>query len=127
LLQEELAERIGVSRSAVQKWERGQATPRVQHLSAISELTGRPLTYFAEAAQPQTAADIAAATAQHPDTYPGVEALLADEATCASLGVTPDEARLLREGWALLIGPHTLSEAVELLQTLRHMTSRRGA
>jgi len=128
LLQEELADKVGVSKSAVQQWERGRAHPRINHLAEIARITNKPIIHFIEAQVRETRpAEISAITAQRPAPYPGVEALLADEPTCTSLGVTPDEARLLRDGWSLPLGPKTLPEAVKLLQTLRDMSSRRGA
>lgn len=38
--QEELAERLGVSRQAVSKWESGQSSPDVEKIVAASELFG---------------------------------------------------------------------------------------
>ena len=40
LSQEELAERLGVSRQAVSKWESGSATPDVDRLLALSKFYG---------------------------------------------------------------------------------------
>ncbi len=40
LSQEELAEKIGVSRQAVSKWERGEASPDTDNLIALSEVYG---------------------------------------------------------------------------------------
>ena len=37
LSQEQLAEKIGVSRQAVSKWEGGQSTPELEKLKALSE------------------------------------------------------------------------------------------
>ena len=36
LSQEQLAEKIGVSRQAVSKWEGGQSTPELEKLKALS-------------------------------------------------------------------------------------------
>lgn len=38
LSQEELAEKLGISRQAVSKWESGQSTPDLKKLIAIAEL-----------------------------------------------------------------------------------------
>ena len=38
--QEELAEKIGVERSAVAKWESGKIQPQAAHLIALAELFG---------------------------------------------------------------------------------------
>ena len=40
LSQEELAEKIGVSRQAVSKWERGEASPDTDNFIALSEVYG---------------------------------------------------------------------------------------
>ena len=37
LSQEQLAERIGVSRQAISKWETGLSTPELEKLKALSE------------------------------------------------------------------------------------------
>ena len=51
--QEQLAERIGVSRQAISKWESGQSTPDLDKLLALSELTGdRPVPGAAGAKAP---------------------------------------------------------------------------
>ena len=46
LTQEQLAREIGVSRSAVQKWESGKADIRFRHLKAISDITGIDIDDF---------------------------------------------------------------------------------
>ena len=38
LSQDQLADRIGVSRQAVSKWERGEASPDTDNLVALSEV-----------------------------------------------------------------------------------------
>ena len=38
--QEELADKLGVSRQAVSKWERGEASPDTENLIALSRLYG---------------------------------------------------------------------------------------
>jgi transcriptional regulator with XRE-family HTH domain len=40
LSQETLAERIGVSRQAISKWERGEATPDIYNLTTLSDIFG---------------------------------------------------------------------------------------
>lgn len=44
--QAEFAEKIGVSLSAVQKWERGKNDMRVSHLKRISDITGFKMDDF---------------------------------------------------------------------------------
>lgn len=54
--QEELANVVGVSRQAVQKWEAGTSTPDIQNLSALADYFGVSLDYLVrgqEAPQPE--------------------------------------------------------------------------
>lgn len=61
LTQEQLAEKIGVSRQAVSKWESGLATPELENLRALcavfqitlDELAGQSQVQPAEQAQPE--------------------------------------------------------------------------
>lgn len=46
LSQEALAEQIGVSRQAISKWERGEANPDIQNLSALAESFGLTVDEF---------------------------------------------------------------------------------
>lgn len=48
LSQEELAEKISVSRQAVSKWERGEAYPDIENLVALSRLFGVSLDYLVD-------------------------------------------------------------------------------
>lgn len=48
LNQEELAENLGVSRQAVSKWERGESTPDISNLIALSELYDVSIDYLAK-------------------------------------------------------------------------------
>lgn len=52
--QEELANVIGVSRQAVQKWEAGSSTPDIQNLSALTDYFGVSLDYLVRGIEPQT-------------------------------------------------------------------------
>ena len=49
LSQESLAEQIGVSRQAISKWERGEASPDIQNLSALAETFGLTVDEFIHA------------------------------------------------------------------------------
>lgn len=51
LSQEALAERIGVSRQAISKWERGEASPDIQNLASLAEEFGLSLDEFVHAAE----------------------------------------------------------------------------
>lgn len=44
--QQEFADRLGVSRSAVQKWESGKSQIKISNLRAIADLTGFDLNDF---------------------------------------------------------------------------------
>jgi transcriptional regulator with XRE-family HTH domain len=44
--QDSLARRANTSAGNIGRWERGQHTPRPEHIAAIAEATGRPLAYF---------------------------------------------------------------------------------
>ncbi|MCR5166665.1 MAG: helix-turn-helix domain-containing protein [Oscillospiraceae bacterium] len=46
--QEELAEKLDVSRQAVSKWERGESAPEISNLIAISKLYGIPVDELAQ-------------------------------------------------------------------------------
>ena len=61
LSQEELAERINVSRQAISKWERGEAYPDIENLIALSRLFGVTLDFLVNgtesSAEPQQDTD----------------------------------------------------------------------
>lgn len=44
LTQEALADALGVTKGMISKWERGEAVPRRQYLSAIFNFTGGAVT-----------------------------------------------------------------------------------
>jgi len=44
--QERFAELIGVSRRSPGRWENGEVEPRMEHLTRISDVTGKPIDYF---------------------------------------------------------------------------------
>lgn len=46
LTQEELAEKLGVSRAAIAKWESGGGIPNIQNIIAISELFDVSIDYL---------------------------------------------------------------------------------
>lgn len=46
MTQETLAEHLGVSAITVSKWERGETSPRVNHLAQIASLFRRPIGDF---------------------------------------------------------------------------------
>ncbi len=52
LSQEEFAERLGVSRQAVSKWERGEAYPDTENLIAISDMFGVTIDELLNASSP---------------------------------------------------------------------------
>ncbi len=54
LSQEALAEQIGVSRQAISKWERGEASPDIQNLAALAETFGLTIDEFIHAEEELT-------------------------------------------------------------------------
>lgn len=46
LNQGELAEKLGVSRNTLNRWENGSRNPSVKNLQALAEVTGVPLGWF---------------------------------------------------------------------------------
>lgn len=46
LTQEELAEKLGVSKSTVNGWEQGKSEPKLSQLQAISSLSGIPMDFI---------------------------------------------------------------------------------
>ncbi len=44
--QERFAELLGVSRRSPGRWENGEVEPRMQHLTRIADLTGKPIEFF---------------------------------------------------------------------------------
>lgn len=46
LTQEELAEKLGVSKSTVNGWEKGKSEPKLSQLQAISALSGIPMDFI---------------------------------------------------------------------------------
>ena len=63
--QEELANAVGVSRQAVQKWEAGSSTPDLENLSALAEYFGVTLDYLVRGVEPE-ASTIRHSTAASP-------------------------------------------------------------
>lgn len=51
LSQEQLAERLGVSRQAVSKWERAEASPDIENLSSLAKLYGITIDELVNGAQ----------------------------------------------------------------------------
>ena len=64
LTQDELASKVGVTRQAVSKWERGVMAPSTVNLIALGRLYGIPLD---ELANPQQAPATAVAVAEEPE------------------------------------------------------------
>lgn len=47
--QERFAELVGVSRRSPGRWENGEVEPRMEHLSRIADVTGKPIDFFVSA------------------------------------------------------------------------------
>lgn len=142
LSQDGLADRVGVSVRTVSRWETGTRYPRSDDLRAIADALGKPVSYFLADDEPagadtspktirltidgqtfegtpeQIAELSARLTPRDTNTEPGVAALLADEALCSKLGVTPAQAHALamvRAGGQI----QTVQQALSLLDALR--------
>lgn len=57
LSQEELADKIGVSRQAVSKWESGQSTPDIEKIVILSELFAVTTDYLLKGVEPADRTD----------------------------------------------------------------------
>ncbi|WP_243111222.1 helix-turn-helix domain-containing protein [Acutalibacter sp. 1XD8-33] len=53
LSQEELAERLGISRQAVSKWESGQSMPELDKVTALSDCFGVTTDYLLKGVEPE--------------------------------------------------------------------------
>ena len=53
LSQEKLAERLGLTRQAVTKWETGQSAPSTENLLRLAEVLGVPMTALLGASAPE--------------------------------------------------------------------------
>lgn len=134
---------IGRSEFSVRNWEQGRADPRPPTLERISEVLGKPVSWFYgedDAPEDELAAllrrqqaelqrlqesmgDQYPALRERTPPYPGVVELLADKARCSALRVTEDERSMLEEGWCYPRGPRDADEAVDLLLALRRMSA----
>lgn len=65
LSQEDLAEKLGVSRQAVSKWERGEATPDSDNLIALSSIYGVSLDELVHQKNPQPKEEKIEVEAEH--------------------------------------------------------------
>lgn len=55
--QEQLADKVGVSRQAVSKWESGQSTPDLEKIIAMSDIFGVTTDYILKGTEPVSAAN----------------------------------------------------------------------
>lgn len=72
LSQEELAEKIGVSRQAVSKWERAEASPDTDNLILLSEIYGVSLDELLKGEKPNNENEAEAKEASQPETHHNV-------------------------------------------------------
>lgn len=68
--QEELAEKLGVSRQAVSKWELGEATPELERILGLAELFGISTDALLKDGEPMQAAAAAPEAAERPAPEP---------------------------------------------------------
>jgi len=130
MTQEELAEAVGVTESAVRKWEADVRSPRRNHLRAVAAAVDRPLRYFDGYVSMGASFDgtVAMQTFEGADAeHPGIEELLADDLKRRALEITDQEASDLR---ALYLGPgrrvDKLDDALQFLGILRRLQVRQG-
>ncbi len=69
--QEDLAARIGVSRQAISKWERGEASPDTDNFIALAELYGVSLDELLLGKPPKAAAPVNSSKVSGPETSDG--------------------------------------------------------
>lgn len=79
LSQEELAEKLGVSRQAVSKWERAESSPDTDNLIALAQLYGVTLDVLLGLQLPQTPVPAEPAEYEAPDPEVAPEAASAPE------------------------------------------------
>ncbi|MGP6170615.1 helix-turn-helix transcriptional regulator [Microbacterium sp. A204] len=76
--QDDLGQKVGVSRSAVGLWEKGETEPSASKLFAIARVTGQRIEWFAEGVNAETAPAEAGAVSvlsQHSVRHKGLEPL----------------------------------------------------
>ena len=87
--QEELANAVGVSRQAVQKWEAGASTPDLNNLSALAGYFSVTLDYLVRGVEPEA-----------PQAAPAVPRPISWQELCRTIGGAYDiasESRSLKE------------------------------
>jgi len=90
LRQVDLAQAVGVSEAAVQKWESGENEPRARNLMRIAEVLGRSVAWLRTGQDDNalTAVVRGVAVTGPPEK---VLALLADEQLCRALSLTDEQ------------------------------------
>lgn len=111
--QVDLAQAVGVSEAAVQKWESGENEPRTRNLVRIAEVLGRSVAWLRTGQDEEALTAVVrgvavtgppekvlalldklpdnAPPAAAGDPEPGVVALLADEQLCRALSLTDEQ------------------------------------
>ena len=80
--QEELAQRLGVSRQSVAKWETGQSVPDLNRLVTLADMLGASLDYLLRDTIPQEAAAV-------PESAPAIQASPAVALLAGDRGLYP--------------------------------------
>ncbi len=108
LNQEELAEKLGVSRQAISKWERGESAPDLSNLIALSDLFDVSIDYLAKGKEEEDAAPKEEEELRAPDpesiVYPDVDDVQMPSSSVHSAG---QEGRR-RSPWATF--PYPISK-----------------
>lgn len=98
LSQEELAQKVGVSRQAVSKWESARSTPDINKILALSELFGVSTDYLLK--------DEVGSPGEAPAEASGREAASDDEALLeegdSARGVKSADSRLTGPYWSIV-------------------------
>lgn len=97
LSQEELAEKLGVSRQAVSKWERAEASPDTENLIMIANIYGISLDHLFGINAENTVTQILSENTDHTEKKRGFVSLKKDDDFSDSMRVTYPENSLKEE------------------------------
>lgn len=97
LSQEELAEKLGVSRQAVSKWERSEASPDTENLIMIANIYGISLDHLFGINAENTVTQILSDSTDHMEKKRGVVSLRKDDDSADSIRMTYPENSLREE------------------------------
>lgn len=99
--QEELGDKIGVSRQAVSKWESGESSPTIENIIALSKLYGVRIDEILDTDKPlksRAPADKGGETASGEDGLAGLEKLSELEKIAEALDLDEEELNNIEVG-----------------------------